>query len=123
MRPSTTAILATAAAAASMVLLAGCGGDAPEATTSTATSTTAIRRAAGADGSPYAAAITSLPTGPAYTRALYEVANDHCIRSGFQGQYGTGNSHTCGLADSLRCSVTGTGCEPRGGRGRGRFLD
>jgi hypothetical protein len=30
MRPSTSAILATAAAAASMVLLAGCGGDGPE---------------------------------------------------------------------------------------------
>ncbi len=53
MRPRTSATLATAAAAASMVLVAGCGGDAPEATTSTATSTTAIRQAAGEDGSPY----------------------------------------------------------------------
>ena len=115
MRPRTSATLATTAAVASMVLLAGCGGSPSEATTSTATSTAPIRQAAGGDVSSYAAAIISLP-GSAYSRAIYEIANDHCIRTGFEGQYGTGNSYSCGLADSLRCSVTGAGCESRGGR-------
>ena len=116
MRLRTTALLATAAAATSLALLAGCGGSAPEASAPEATSTAPIRQAAGGDGSSYAAAITSLPLGSAYNRAVYEVANDHCIRTGFKGQYGTGNSYSCGLADNLRCSVTGAGCESRGGR-------
>ena len=108
MRLRTTALLATAAAATSLALLAGCGGSAPEASPPAATSTAPIRQAAGGDGSSYTAAITSLSMGPAYTRAVYEVANDHCSR--------TGNSYSCGLADTLRCSVTGAGCESRGGR-------
>ena len=118
MRLRTTALLATAAAAAtSIVLLTGCGGSASEASAPEATSTAPIRQAAGGDGSSYAAAITSLSGGPAYTRAVYEVVNDHCIRTGFKGQYGTGNSYSCGLADSLRCFVTGAGCESREGEG------
>jgi hypothetical protein len=50
MRPSTSAILATAAAAASMVLLAGCGGDGPEgAPPPPATTKAAPARSAAAD--------------------------------------------------------------------------
>ena len=116
MRLRTTALLATAAAATSLALLAGCGGSAPEASAPEATSTAPIRQAAGGDGSSYAAAITSLSGGPAYTRAVYEVVNDHCIRTGFEGQYGTGNRGSCSLADSLRCSVTGAGCREGFGR-------
>ena len=118
MRLRTTAILATAAAAAtSIVLLTGCGGSAPEASPPAATSTAPIRQAAGGDGSSSAPALTPLPGGPAYTRAVYEVVNDHCIRTGFEGQYRTGNRGSCILADNLRCSVTGAGCESREGEG------
>ena len=98
MRLRTTAILATATAATPMVLLAGCGGSASEASPPAATSTAPIRQAAGEDGLAYAAAITSLPIGRAYHRAVYEVANEHCNR--------TGNAGSCKLANNLRCSVT-----------------
>jgi hypothetical protein len=98
MRTRITAVLAAAAAATLIVLLAGCGGSASEASPPAATSTAPIRQAAGEDGLAYAAAITSLPIGRAYHRAVYEVANDYCTRIGTSG--------ACQLANQLRCSVT-----------------